>query len=359
MNKAILTGFLKASADQSHPLQTNIDFIFTDFKPNRNRQGVPESEAENIVRTGINMPVKANFTGGAVKGHNNAMPIGPITMMEQQGDKIVGHAVIWKDEFPDLTQYLEEASKDADGVQFSWELYYKNAEADVNGTLWLHDCIVAGAAIVADPAYAGRTHLLALAEENKMNLDELKAQVSELSDKLWSMLDSLYAALSLPGSIDKAAGIEAQFTAVIEALKGMAEAKASLEAQLTEKDTQLAAAETSKSELETELTELREYKSNAEAEKARAELLAMRHAELKDVITADEFESKTDFFAGLTDDQFQTYAETLRSIASRTNASVKSNASFSGPVPDSLTNGRASNVPTTSELAKALRQVNK
>lgn len=348
MNKTSFNGFLKASADQLHPLQTNIDFIFTDFRPNRNKQGVPTTEAENIIKTGLNMPVKASFSGTSVRGHSSAVPIGPITSMEQRGDQIVGHAIIWKDEFPDLTEYLEQASKSEDGVQFSWELYYKSAEADTDGVKWLQGCLVAGAAIVADPAYAGRTHLLALAEQNSMDLEEMQKQVSDLTEKLWGMLDALYAAMSLPGSVDKAAGIEAQFTTVIESLKTMAEAKASLEAQIEAAKTTTETLET----LESEVTELRSYKEQSEAVKAQAELLAKRRADLNDLVTTEEFDGKASFIASLNDEQFAAYAETLKSVVQHAKASVDI---VDGPIPDSLGHGRNGSSITRQELAKALR----
>lgn len=348
MNKTIFDGYLKASADQSHPNQMNLDFIFTDFHPNRNNQAVPKSEAENIITTGINQPIKANFAAGRVQGHTNATTVGPIIGLEQQGDRIIGHAILWKDDFPDLADYLVEASKKENGVQFSWEIYYKNARADTNGVSWLEGCYVAGAAIVADPAYAGRTHLLALAEERKMELEEMQKQLSEIQEKLWTMLDALYAAASLPGVVDRAAGVEAQFNEIINALKGMAEAKASLETELTQKNEQL----TTK---DTELAELRENKEKSDAEKARAELLSARKTQLKDVLPADEFDAKADFIAGLSDDQFKSYAESLSNVAQKAKAS---SGEYEGKVPE-FGSGHDTPPPSRSELAKALRGLNK
>ncbi len=349
MQKTSFDGYLRASANQAHPLQTNLEFIFTDFHPNKNRQGVPVTEASNIMTTGLNQPVKVNFTGGKIRGHSSATPVGPIISMEQQGDKIVGHAIIWKDEYPDLTEYLEEASKADDGVQFSWELYYQSAEADSSGVSWLQGCVVAGAAIVADPAYAGRTHLLALAEEEKMDNDELQKQISELHDKLWNMLDVLYAAVALPGAIDKAAGVESQFKALVDAVKGMAEAKAELE-------TKVKSAEEKTTELEGAVAELKQFKEVAEAEKAKAEILDVRRGALKDILPVEEFNSKAEFFAGLNDEQFKVYTESLTKVAQSAKATA---GVVSGLVPDPITNSHQSENPTRSDLAKALRGLNK
>lgn len=38
-------GYIRAIADSSHPLQTGLSLILTDFEPNKNNQGVPLSEA--------------------------------------------------------------------------------------------------------------------------------------------------------------------------------------------------------------------------------------------------------------------------------------------------------------------------
>lgn len=345
MNKTTFDGYFKASADQTHPFQTNIEFVFTDFKPNRNKQGVPQSEAENIIRTGINMPIKVDYNNGKVKGHMGAIPVGPIISMGQSEDRIIGHAILWNDEFADLASYLEKASASDTGVQFSWELYYKEASIDSDGISWLQDCVVAGAAIVADPAYAGRTPLLAIAEEQSaMELDQIKAQVAELTDKLYSMLDALYAAMALPGSVDKSSGVEEQFATVLSALKGMSEKLASAESEI---------ATTS-----VELAELRTFKQTAEAEKARAEVITTRRAALKDVITSAEFDEKIDFLLGLSEDQFTTYADSLVSVASKSKASA-SNSNQTFQVPDSLANGRTAPAMTTAELAKALREANR
>lgn len=352
MNLTTFDGVFKATADQAHPLQTNIEFVFTDFRPNRNRQGVPLAEADNIIRTGVNMPVKVNFTGGKIRGHSSAVPIGPITMMEQQGDKIIGRAIIWKDEFPELTSYLEEASKGEGEIQFSWELYYKSAKSDTSGVSWLEDCLVAGAAIVADPAYGGRTHLLALAEEqNIMDMNELQSQVSELTDKLWGMIEALYAALALPGAADKAAGIEAQFSAIIDACKGMASTNSAQAEIIDEQSKHLVGLPEKLAALNTELDSLREFKQNAEAEKAKAELLASRYMKLKDLLASAEFDAKSEFIGGLSDEQFTVYTETLQGVAAR----HKSVAGTSNQmVPDPLTAQRGETV-TTADLAKALR----
>ena len=65
-----------AKAESLHPFQTQIEFIFTDFLPNKNNQGIPIEEAQNIINTAIGMPIK--ISRAQEKGHAGAIPVGPI-----------------------------------------------------------------------------------------------------------------------------------------------------------------------------------------------------------------------------------------------------------------------------------------
>lgn len=188
MKRANFSGMVKAEANASHPLQHNLKFIFTDFEPNKNRQGVPKSEADNILATAMYMPVKVNYTGNRVRGHANAAPIGPITSVEYRDDYISGNAVIWRSENPDFIEYLKKASAEEGGVRFSWELYYRDSEFDDHGVEWLRGVVVGAITIVDDPAYGDRTPLLSFAETEQqdtlaMQIDDLKREhiITELA----------------------------------------------------------------------------------------------------------------------------------------------------------------------------------
>ena len=106
-------GYIRAIADSSHPLQTRLSPILTDFEPNRNKQGVPLAEAENILRTALHTPLKINFDGAEYHGHKGAIPIGPIINVyrgEDNGrDVIYAEAVIWNDIYEDIADHLKVA----------------------------------------------------------------------------------------------------------------------------------------------------------------------------------------------------------------------------------------------------------
>lgn len=351
MQKSTFDGVLRAIASETHPLQTNLQFIFTDFLPNKNKQGVSKEEANNLLRTGIDMPVKADFRRGKLGDHTFSMPVGHITAMDQSGDHVIGRAILYKDEFPDLTAYLEKASASDVGVHFSWELYHGSETIDAAGIQWLQDCVVAGVVIVANPAYAGRTHLLAMAGEEVLSdkIEELERQVAALT-----------AQLSHNGSTSSMDPMEELKQLVLSLSNQLAALTAAVTQSLLE-DAQEDAQEdamgmgyaSTTEETNTELTELRAFKETVETEKARAALLTTRRESLKDVLTSDEFEAKADFIAGLNDEQFKTYTESLTTVAQKNkqSASYRSNGIFPDPI--SSDSGQTS----IAELGKALREL--
>ena len=137
---ARMNGFIRAVADQSHPLQTRLSLILTDFEPNRNKQGIPKAEAENILRTALHTPLKINFDGISYSGHKGAIPIGPIVnayaSTDNGRDVIAGEAVIWNDIYEDVAGHLKVAF--AEGIGTSWEIYFQDSEKDNEGTEWLN-----------------------------------------------------------------------------------------------------------------------------------------------------------------------------------------------------------------------------
>lgn len=257
-------------AESANPLQTNLEFIFTDFAANKNKQGIPESEADNIVATGLYMPVKTNYISGGVKGHAGSQPVGPIIALEKSEDRVIGKAILWRDEFSDLDEYLREAfAESSDGVQFSWEVYHQDSEIDDSGVEWLKGCVVGGITIVSNPAYQGRTPLLALSEEKEtMELEELKQALSEALAKI-----------------------------------------AELETKLTETQAYTDGIEAVKAEVLQELESLREYKKSAEA----TAIAESRKASLLDA-GIENFESRKEFYCSLSDELFAQYVSDLRAV---------------------------------------------
>lgn len=154
-----------AVAVKTNPLTTEIEFILTDFQPNKNNQAIPLSEAENIIGTAIGMPIKIRFDGSKSGGHMGAVPVGSIQKARLDTDNgkdvIIATAVIWNTEYPEIADYVHRPI----AIATSWELFYQHSEYDDNNVEWLHDIIVAASAIVDDPAYGkDRTRLLAVAQ---------------------------------------------------------------------------------------------------------------------------------------------------------------------------------------------------
>lgn len=336
MQKALFDGSLRASASETNRLQTHLDFIFTDFAPNKNKQGVREKEADNILRTGVNQPIKVDFRRGKINDHPYSIPVGPITSMEKVDDKIVAHAILWKDEFKDLAEHLEKASASDGGIQFSWELYYADKTIDDDGYMWLDDVVVAGATIVANPAYGGRTPLLALASEDDERIQELERQVANLQSSHNRSTQSMDPMDELKQQV-----------------ADLATQVADLATKLTEPHTD--ASDDSEQQpdvaaLQSELDALRTFKAETEQHQARAALLTTRRSEMKDVLTGDEFDTKSDFIAALNDEQFKTFRDTLVAAAQK---SQKAGASFRFNMPDPISGN--DNPHTIESLAEALR----
>jgi len=335
MEKTTLEGRLKAIASEKNPLQTNLEFVFTDFLPNKNKQGVPPTEVENLIRTGIDQPVKADFRRGKLGDHSFSLPVGHITDMESRGDQVIGRAVLYKDEFPELAGHLEKASASDGGVHFSWELYHDDHYVDDAGTTWFTGCVVAATTIVANPAYGGRTPLLAMAaEDTTERIKELERQVASLTDQL-----------SHDGGIEPMDPVE-ELKQQVAALTERVDALAKPVEPVTEPEISPDVAA-----LTSELDELRKFKSDYEAEQARAAVLTTRRETLKSVLAGEEFDAKADFIAGLSDDQFKTYSESLVAVASKSKQTASTRF---GGFPDPIVSGNDFSTDI-SGLAKALR----
>jgi hypothetical protein len=357
-----MQGFIRAVADQSHPLQTKLSLIITDFEPNGNKQGVPLSEAENILKTAVASPLKINFDGYDYAGHKGAIPIGPITSAfaakDNGRDVIAGEAVIWNDIYEDIADHLKVAF--AEGIGTSWEIYFKDSEQDDNGVQWLKGCIFAGTCVVDTPAYGpNRTRVLAIAEKlneraeivenNHMaeleqqqaaagtDTEELRMDISQVLDVLGNMYSGLYQML------DETYDLEAQL--VTNDMPSLAEQLGKLVSSITKRFDSL------KQQATTAEQALAEFKADVErvnAEKVAAEKLELRKAELADVgieLTAE----RQQFFVDMADDTFTNYINDLKIVkGSSAKAEVKK------PLPEPVTSNHTEEI-STKELAAAIR----
>lgn len=335
-NKTTFGGYVRATASESNPLMAQLHFVFTDFAPNANKQGVRRSEIDNIVRSSLYMPVKASFDGTAYRGHSGAVPIGPIVSMREENGVLVAEARVWRDEFPDLIEYITaKASKGEKNVNFSWEMFYKDSEIDSDGNEWLNDVVVAGTTLVDVPAYRGRTHLIAMAEQAANEVQAaLEARIV--------VLEQLVETLSQRSEV-MTENVE-DVTPTVDAEEVVAETEEVVAETTEEVDA-----------VQAELTELRAFKHRVEREAAVAQIVSTRFAKMTEAgvsVTAEQFQAKQDFLVALSDEQFASYVDSLIAFApAKATSEVHTQG---GVIPDPLTgtNNKSINV---SALAAKLR----
>ena len=223
-----------------------VKFVFTDDKPNGNKQGIPREEFDNIVRTGLFKPVKGLSPSGS---HSQALPVGTIAQLSVEEDKILGVASLWEAEYPEFIESIRALAARGEKPQLSWEIIYRDSEIDSDGVEWLKGCIAKAITIVDNPAYAGRTPILAIAEQG----DTMDEKLKELEQTNASLAEELRQAKQ-------------------------------------------------------ELEELRAFKQQVEAERARQELFNKRLAKFEAAglsMSREEFESTFDKWAALDDDAFE------------------------------------------------------
>lgn len=156
-----LFGEAVASVVATDQIVTWAKFILTDDRPNKNKERIPIEEFSNIINTGVHKPVKMAM--GEIKdGHEEATPIGVITNLAVDGNKIVALAALWDQERGTDIVTVKDMVHSGKPVNVSWEIFYGNSKDD-NGVKTLLDTVLRAATIVGMPAYAGRTQFLAVA----------------------------------------------------------------------------------------------------------------------------------------------------------------------------------------------------
>ena len=138
-------------------------FVLTDDKANSNGQRIPVSEFKNLISTGIYMPIK--MTHGEIRDHDDAEPLGVIAHLKQEDNKIMALAALWNRERPADVQYIKDLVASGESVNISWEILYQDYNIDDGGVVDLVGTALRAATIVSNPAYMGRTPLVAVAAE--------------------------------------------------------------------------------------------------------------------------------------------------------------------------------------------------
>lgn len=312
---ATFQGYLYRVAEAVNPLQTELTFCLTDFQPNKNKQAVPQSEAENIIRTIQHMPIKIRPGATGKLGHSGARPIGTIVSAWAEDDKIMASAFVWNKEFPNETEYLKSAHAENEKIGTSWELFY-GTSTNADGVEWLHDITMSGSCIVDDPAYGGRTNILAVAEteepmdENKgtdlieptVNVEESTAEtdivaVEETTNSLYdiiTVLNEIWYEMYEAERID---------SAVSTAEEALDRAKTILAEWKKRKGV---------------MAELQLFKTTAENKErftARAEQLTFTSAEF--------IESRQAFILSASDEEFTRWVNDLKAVAGKQESSAE------------------------------------
>ena len=144
-------------------------FILTDDQPNGNKERVPLSEFDNLLKSGVNMPIKMG-EGLVEEDHSNASPIGVIThlkkVFEDGVNRIEGLAALWLSERPGDISILKDRLESDKEVNISWEMGASEKILADDGIFnWIGVALKA-ATVVDRPAYQGRTRIIAMAAKN-------------------------------------------------------------------------------------------------------------------------------------------------------------------------------------------------
>lgn len=244
-----------------------LKFILTDDQPNANKQRIPQEEFDNLIKSGINMPIKM-AEGGIADGHDNSKAIGVITHLKQVANRIEGLAALWSRERPQDVDLIINEFESGTPPQISWEVPYTDEEYDDDGIASLRGIILRAATLVRLPAFEGRTPVLAVAAKQKTEpteTDSIEEDSKMTDDKLRELTDQL-----------------AKATADLEIAQARIE---ELEGSVKEKDVSLAS-------VDEELTSLREFKAQIEKDDMEAEKLASVRAKF----TEAEIERPDEYF---------------------------------------------------------------
>lgn len=145
-------------------------FILTDDQPNGNRERVPFEEFDNLIRSGIHMPIKM-AEGRIEDGHEDASPIGVITHLKKifvDGiNRIEGLAALWLNERPGDVSYLKTKIDNGEPVNLSWEMGASEKVLATDGIYDWKGVALKAATVVGIAAYLGRTQITAMAAKKK------------------------------------------------------------------------------------------------------------------------------------------------------------------------------------------------
>ncbi len=189
------------AAISRNPTLKWIKFVLTDDAPNANAQRIPKEEFANLVKTGVHMPIKM-AQGFIREGHEFSVPIGSITNLVERDNFVEGIAGLWKKEFPDEIDVLQERASGGDKPQLSWEILYRDSNIDNDGVETFEGVMLEAATFVEAPAYEGRTPVVVMASKQNAQNDDYKI-VTEDYNNMEDKLKALDIELTLARSVNE------------------------------------------------------------------------------------------------------------------------------------------------------------
>ena len=181
---------LIVASENLNPMLTYVKFILTDDEPNANGVRIPKEEFSNLIRSGLYMPLKMPY-GEIAEGHKEPVPIplGVITHLREDKNKIRGIAALWNEERPEDVRYIKERYAEGKPLDLSWEIGYAESRFDDNGIEILLGCVLRATTLVGIPAYQGRTGITSVSAVDKDSKEE--RSVKEQLEKLQAEVKTL------------------------------------------------------------------------------------------------------------------------------------------------------------------------
>jgi hypothetical protein len=219
-----------------NPTVTWTKFVLADDKPNANRQRVPVEEFENLIKTGVFMPIKM-AEGKINDGHDGARPIGVITHLKKLKNQIIGLAALWSKENPNDIDFVKQAYAEGRPLQLSWEILFTNSTVSDEGVEELHDTALRAVTLVGLPSYEGRTPILEVAAKKTESEDESMEELEKLQKEYAELKDSLVEKEKLIADKEKAlADKDVEFATLKQERDSLAEFKQTIDKEKEEAD---------------------------------------------------------------------------------------------------------------------------
>lgn len=300
-----------------NPSLTWIKFILTDDQPNGNNFRIDKSAFPSIIKSGIYMPIKM-ADGRISEGHDGTTPIGVITDLIEDGNKIKGIGVLWGEERPEEINLLKQYYSEGKPINISWELLYRDFETEGNVTT-AKSAVLLAATIVGRPAYAGRTPVLEMAEQIPKEEEQVETtnDLKELYEKVLSEKELVSQELN-------------SYKQKVEELeKAMAE-------------------------LQKELDLLKEYKETREkedAENQRFESIKSKFSEAGIELDEEYFSSKREYLLSMNDEVLEFFIKELMMAKKPEEASLKK------PQVPNFTRQSVNTELSPVELARKLKEI--